>query len=252
VQQTGGSYQDVVNAGKPEPTPKSKKNADTDTDDSDSDSDTSSYDSAEGGGSNPEKQRAAVSSKAAGDAPVDQSTNVFAKEAPGIKQNTSKAAVNVQNPSGWETLASSDTPTQAVTAATPQLTRQDAIPDDLWSEFEAAAQKKQELEQSRQEDKKLAEAEKAKAEAEKKAAEIAARAAAEAEVEAKRRAEEEAKEAEVKAREEARAKARAELQNTEQTVDLEEQRLAMKQFGGDGMGAMTSEEIMALKGGESA
>lgn len=243
VQETGGSYQDVVNGGKPEPAAKKAK-ADSDTDDSDSDSDTSSYDSAEGGGSNPEKQRAALE-KHAGDAPVDQSTNVFAKEAPGIKQNVSKAAVNVQNPSGWETLATSDAPA----AGTPQVTRQDAIPDDLWSEFEAAAQKKQELEQSRQEDIKRAEAERAQEEADKKAAEEAARAAAQAAADAKRRAEEEAKEAEAKAREEARAKAREELQNTSQTVDLEEQRLAMKQFGGDGMGGMMGNiDAKALKG----
>ena len=244
VQETGGSYQDVVNGGKPNPAAKKVK-ADSDTDDSDSDSDTSSYDSAEGGGSNPEKQRAALE-KHTGDAPVDQSTNVFAKEAPGIKQNTSKAAVNVQNPSGWENLATSDTPA----AGTPQVTaRQDAIPDDLWSEFEAAAQKKQELEQSRQEDIKRAEAERAQEEADKKAAEEAARAAAQAAADAKRRAEEEAKEAEAKAREEARAKAREELQNTSQTVDLEEQRLAMKQFGGDGMGGMMGNiDTKALKG----
>ena len=62
-------------------------------------------------------------------------------------------------------------------------------------------------------------------------------------------AEEEAKEAEAKAREEARAKAREELQNTSQTVDLEEQRLAMKQFGGDGMGGMMGNiDAKALKG----
>jgi len=41
-----------------------------------------------------------------------------------------------------------------------------------------------------------------------------------------------------KAREEARAKAREALENQEQTIDLEEQRIAMKQFGGDGMGGM--------------
>jgi len=251
VQETGGSYQEVVNGGKTE-TKAKKRKADSDTDDSedsdsDSDSDTSSYDSAEGGGSNPEKMRAALE-KPNGDAPVDQSTNVFAKEATGIKQNASKAAVNVQNPAGWENLATSDAPAAAA-AVTPKLTRQDAIPDDLWSEFEAAAQKKQELEQSRQEDIKRAEAARAKEEADKKAAEETARVAAQAAIEAKRRAEEEAKEAEAKAREEARAKARAELQNTSQTVDLEEQRLAMKQFGGDGMGGMMgSVDTKALKG----
>ena len=59
---------------------------------------------------------------------------------------------------------------------------------------------------------------------EKKAAEEAAKAAEEA-----------AKAAEIKAREEARAKAREELENQEQTIDLEAQREAMKQFeGGDG------------------
>jgi hypothetical protein len=43
--------------------------------------------------------------------------------------------------------------------------------------------------------------------------------------------------------------AREELQNTSQTVDLEEQRLAMKQFGGDGMGGMMGNiDAKALKG----
>jgi len=221
VQETGGSYQDVVNGGKPTPKPAAKPAADSDdSDDSDSDSDTSSMDSAEGAGSNPEKRSAAAVGGA--NAPIDQSTNQFAKEAPGIKQNATKAAVNVQNPSGWENLAMSDTPAQA-----PTLTRQDAIPDDLWSEFEAAAQQKQQLDKSRQEDEAAARAERERQEAEKKAAEEAAKAAEEA-----------AKAAEIKAREEARAKAREELENQEQTIDLEAQREAMKQFGGDGMGGM--------------
>ena len=221
VQETGGSYQEVVNGGKPTPKPVAKPAAASDSDDSDSDSDTSSMDSAEGAGSNPEKRSAAAVNAA--NAPVDQSTNQFAKEAPGIKQNaTTKAAVNVQNPSGWENLATSDTPAQA-----PSLTRQDAIPDDLWNEFEAAAQQKQQLDKSRQEDEAAAQAERERQEAEKKAAEEAAKAAEEA-----------AKAAEIKAREEARAKAREELENQEQTIDLEAQREAMKQFGGDGMGGM--------------
>merc|ERR1712159_18472 len=208
VQETGGSYQEVVNGGKPTPKPVAKPAAASDSDDSDSDSDTSSMDSAEGAGSNPEKRSAAA---------------VNAKDAPGIKQNaTTKAAVNVQNPSGWENLATSDTPAQA-----PSLTRQDAIPDDLWNEFEAAAQQKQQLDKSRQEDEAAAQAERERQESEKKAAEEAAKAAEEA-----------AKAAEIKAREEARAKAREELENQEQTIDLEAQREAMKQFGGDGMGGM--------------
>ena len=72
-----------------------------------------------------------------------------------------------------------------------------------------------------------AQAERERQESEKKAAEEAAKAAEEA-----------AKAAEIKAREEARAKAREELENQEQTIDLEAQREAMKQFGGDGMGGM--------------
>ena len=107
------------------------------------------------------------------------------------------------------------------------MTRQDAIPDDLWNEFEAAAQEKQQLDKSRQEDEAAAQAERERQESEKKAAEEAAKAAEEA-----------AKAAEIKAREEARAKAREELENQEQTIDLEAQREAMKQFGGDGMGGM--------------
>ena len=225
VQETGGSYQDVVhlNSAGPSAQKPAKKpvddDSDTDTDSGDSDSDTSSMDSAEGAGSNPEK-RAAVTGAAA---PVDQSSNQFAKEAPGIKQNVSKAAVNVQNPSGWENLASSDAPVNASAQAATQA----AIPDDLWNEFEAAAQQKQQLDESRKEDEAQAQAERERLEAEKKAAE-----------EAKKVAEEAAKQAEAKAREEARAKAREALENQEQTIDLEEQRIAMKQFGGDGMGGM--------------
>lgn len=229
VQETGGSYKEVVDAQtgkKPQAAPAAgAAAAASDSDDSDSDSDTSSYDSAEGAGSNPEKRGAAAVTSRPGAVPVDQSTNVFANEAPGIKQNVSKAAVNIQNPSGWETLASSDAP--SAPAAPAAAATQDAIPDDLWSEFEAAAQQKQQLDKSRQEDAAQAEAERARLEAEKKAEE-----------EAKKRAVEEAKEAEIRAREEARAKAREELENTTQTVDLEEQRLAMKEFGGDGMGGM--------------
>ena len=224
VQETGGSYQDVVHLNNAPSAQKPAKKAvdddsDTDTDSGDSDSDTSSMDSAEGAGSNPEK-RAAVTGAAA---PVDQSSNQFAKEAPGIKQNVSKAAVNVQNPSGWENLASSDAPTNV----NAQAATQDAIPDDLWNEFEAAAQQKQQLDESRKEDEAQAQAERERLEAEKKAAE-----------EAKKAAEEAAKEAEAKAREEARTKAREALENQAQTIDLEEQRIAMKQFGGDGMGGM--------------
>ena len=131
--------------------------------------------------------------------------------------------MNVQNPSGWENLASSDAPVNA----SAQAATQDAIPDDLWNEFEAAAQQKQQLDESRKEDEAQAQAERERLEAEKKAAE-----------EAKKVAEEAAKQAEAKAREEARAKAREALENQEQTIDLEEQRIAMKQFGGDGMGGM--------------
>ena len=61
VQETGGSYQDVVhlNSAGPSAQKPAKKpvddDSDTDTDSGDSDSDTSSMDSAEGAGSNPEK-----------------------------------------------------------------------------------------------------------------------------------------------------------------------------------------------------
>ena len=57
-----------------------KPAAASDSDDSDSDPDTSSMDGAEGAGSNPEKRSAAAVNAA--NAPVDQSTNQFAKEAP--------------------------------------------------------------------------------------------------------------------------------------------------------------------------
>jgi len=219
VQETGGSYKEVVDNQKSGG--KAKRVArDSDTDESDtddSDSDTSSMDSAEGAGSNPEKRSVAL----AGNGAVDQSTNQHAKEATGIKQNVSKAAVNVENAAGWENLAASDTPTPAALATA------DAIPDELWSEFEAAAQQKQQLDKSRQEDAALAKAEEERQKAAQRAAE-----------EAKKAAEAAAKAAEQKAREEAREKARADLENQEQTVDLEEQRQAMKQFSGDGMGGM--------------
>lgn len=235
VQETGGSYKEVVDKQKGVHAKPAKKVADdSDTDESDdSDSDTSSMDSAEGAGSNPKTGTAAVPT-GAGAGAVDQSTNLGVKDTPGIKQNTSKATVEVQNASGWQNLASSDAPSPA-----PVVTA-DAIPDELWSEFEAAAQQKQQLDKSRQEDAAQAKAEQERIEAEKKAAE-----------EAKRAAEIAAKEAEAKALEEEREKARADLENQEQTVDIEEQRQAMKQFAGDGMGGMLGAiDPSMLKGSE--
>ena len=212
----------------------------SDSGSSDSDSDSDSYDSAEGGGSNPKGGPAAANGGAAaaagaaapgGAAAVEVSSSRPAEEGVALKQNASKAPVTVQNQAGWANLAdkTAAAPKEGAEAAQGAAA---AIPDALWSDFEAMAQRKTEREKER-------EAEDAAARAAAEAKEAAALAdeqrkrdaVAEKEA-AARRAEEEAEAAKKRAVEEERAKARAELDAAGQTVDMEGQREAMKEFEG--------------------
>ena len=212
----------------------------SDSGSSDSDSDSDSYDSAEGGGSNPKGGPAAANGGAAaaagaaapgGAAAVEVSSSRPTEEGVALKQNASKAPVTVQNQAGWANLAdkTAAAPKEGAEAAQGAAA---AIPDALWSDFEAMAQRKTEREKER-------EAEDAAARAAAEAKEAAALAdeqrkrdaVAEKEA-AARRAEEEAEAAKKRAVEEERAKARAELDAAGQTVDMEGQREAMKEFEG--------------------
>ena len=216
----------------------------SDSGSSDSDSDSDSYDSAEGGGSNPKGAPAAANGGAAagpgpavgaaargGAAAVEVSSSRPADDGVALKQNASKAPVTVQNQAGWASLAdkTAAAPKEGAEAAPGAAA---AIPDALWSDFEAMAQRKSDREKER-------EAEEAAAKAAAEAKEAAAladeqrkrEAAAEKEA-AARRAEEEAEAAKKRAVEEERAKARAKLDAAGQTVDMEGQREAMKEFEG--------------------
>lgn len=206
---------------------------------SSSDSDSDSYDSAEGGGSNPKGGAAAAAAAAGGAAAattgaaaggtslVEVSSSQRVDEGLALKQNQSRKEVTIQNQAGWANLADKPADTAATDAAAEPAV---AIPDSLWSDFEAMAQQKSDREKER-------EAEEAREKAEAAAKEAAAReeedrrrqAAVEAEQAAKRAAEE--AEAEKKRQlEEERAKARAELDGMGQSVDLEAQREVMKEF----------------------
>lgn len=200
---------------------------------SSSDSDSDSYDSAEGGGSNPKKGDGAAAAngapnvqQAGGASLVEVSSSRPVDDGVALKQNASKAPVTVTNEAGWANLAdkgadaAKDTPAAA------------AIPDALWSDFEAMAQQKSDREKEREQEEV---AEKAAKEA-KEAAALAEearkkQAAVDAEL-AARKAEEDAELAKKAAVEEERAKQRAELEAAGQTVDMEGQRAAMKEFEG--------------------
>ena len=204
--------------------------------DSDSDSDSDSYDSAEGGGSNPKGGNAAAAANgapapagaaAAGASLVEVSSSRPVDDGLALKQNQSKKEVTVQNQAGWANLADKPAGDAPATEA-PAV----AIPDSLWSDFEAMAQQKSDREKERE----AAEAAEKEAAAAKEAAALAEEqrkreAAAEA-AEAAKRAEEEAEAAKKRAIEEERARARAELDGMGTTVDMEAQREAMKEFEG--------------------
>ena len=130
----------------------------SDSGSSDSDSDSDSYDSAEGGGSNPKGGPAAANGGAAaaagaaapsGAAAVEVSSSRPAEEGVALKQNASKAPVTVQNQAGWANLAdkTAAAPKEGAEAAQGAAA---AIPDALWSDFEAMAQRKTEREKERE------------------------------------------------------------------------------------------------------
>ena len=233
----------------------SEKPVKSDSSDSDSDSDSDSS-SSEGGDSNPEKGKAAGS--AGNDdgtsnihpvSRVEQSTNQLLQPAVdelGIKRDQKQPVAAVQNPEGWSDLnKKDDTANTGAAAGAPGATAVDAsapteavdaVPDDLWSDFEAAATQKKDIEANRNAE--IEKREKEIAEAEQKLKdEQAQKEKEEQEKIQKQKEEEEAKIlAEEEEREKARAAARAELQaETKQTINIEEQREAMKEFGGEGM-----------------
>tara|TARA_B100001741_G_C16496034_1_gene572152 strand:- start:74 stop:1216 length:1143 start_codon:yes stop_codon:yes gene_type:complete len=233
----------------------SEKPAKSDSSDSDSDSDSDSS-SSEGGDSNPEKGKAAGS--AGNDdgtsnihpvSRVEQSTNQLLQPAVdelGIKRDQKQPVAAVQNPEGWSDLnkkddtantgAAAGAPGAAAVEASAPTEAVDAVPDDLWSDFEAAATQKKDIEANRNAE--IEKREKEIAEAEQKLKdEQAQKEKEEQEKIQKQKEEEEAKIlAEEEEREKARAAARAELQaETKQTINIEEQREAMKEFGGEGM-----------------
>ena len=208
-----------------------------------SSSDSDSLDSAEGGGSNP-KDGTAAAAAGAGVAPapapaggasaVEVSSSRPVDEGLALKQNQSKQEVIIQNQAGWNNLA--DKPGDAAPAAgatngeTAAAGEKEAIPDSLWSDFEAMAQQKSDREKEREaEEEREKAAAVAKEEAAKEEEERKRRAAVEAEAAAKR-AEEEAEAEKKRALEEARKKAREELDGMDQTVDIEAQREVMKEF----------------------
>ena len=218
---------------------------------SDSDSDSSS---SEGGDSNPEKGNKAAGSGGNDDGTsnvrpvsrVEQSTNQLLQPAVdelGIKRDQKQPVAAVQNPEGWSDLnKKDDTANTGAAAAAPAADASapteavDAVPDDLWSDFEAAATQKKDIEANRNAE--IEKREKEIAEAEQKVKnEQAQKEKEEQEKIQKQKDEEEAKiRAEEEEREKARAAARAELQaETKQTINIEEQREAMKEFGGEGM-----------------
>ena len=171
--------------------------------------------------------------------PVAAAGDVAMADAPAILADVAvRKEVTIQNASSWANFAAqgdaaaggTTTPGGNGTAAAGEA----AIPDALWSEFarkeaekaarEAAAKEAEERSrQAREREEAEREAAVAKAKADAEAAEAAAKAAAEAE-EARRVAEREA----------ARERARAELQNVDQTVNLDEQRSLMEEMGGGG------------------
>ena len=212
---------------------------DSDSDSTDSDSDSDSYDSAEGGGSNPKGGNAAAAgangapaaaaAAAGGASLVEVSSSRPADDGLALKQNQSKKEVTVQNQAGWANLADKPAGGDAPAAGDAPAV---AIPDSLWSDFEAMAQQKSNREKERE-----------ASEAAEKAAAEAKEAAALAEEEQKRkdaadaaqaavRAAEEAEAAKKKAIEDERAKQRAELDGMGSTVNMEAQRAAMKEFEG--------------------
>jgi len=227
-----------------------EKPANSDSSDSDSDSDSDSS-SSEGGDSNPEKGNKAAGSGGNDDGTsnvrpvsrVEQSTNQLLQPAVdelGIKRDQKQPVAAVQNPEGWSDLNKKDDTanTGAAPAADASAPTEavDAVPDDLWSDFEAAATQKKDIEANRNAE--IEKREKEIAEAEQKLKdEQAQKEKEEQEKIRKQKEEEEAKiRAEEEERERARAAARAELQaETKQTINIEEQREAMKEFGGEGM-----------------
>ncbi len=230
-----------------------EKPANSDSSDSDSDSDSDSS-SSEGGDSNPEKGNKAAGSGGNDDGTsnvrpvsrVEQSTNQLLQPAVdelGIKRDQKQPVAAVQNPEGWSDLnKKDDTANTGAAAGAPAADASapteavDAVPDDLWSDFEAAATQKKDIEANRNAE--IEKREKEIAEAEQKVKnEQAQKEKEEQEKIQKQKDEEEAKiRAEEEEREKARAAARAELQaETKQTINIEEQREAMKEFGGEGM-----------------
>ena len=214
---------------------------------SSSDSDSDSYDSAEGGGSNPKDKTgangangngggggpAAAKAGAGGASAVEVSSSRPVDDGVALKQNASKAAVTVTNQAGWANLATPAGPIGGDPVGGKDAGNGSAaIPDALWSDFEAMAQQKSDREKERERE-----------EVAEKAAAVAKESAAVAEEERKKRAAIDAELAEKQAEqdletakkalvEEERAKQRAALEAAPQTVDMEGQREAMAEFEG--------------------
>ena len=227
--------------------------AKSDSSDSDSDSDSDSS-SSEGGDSNPKDGNNKATGSGGGNddgtsnvrpvSRIEQSTNQLlppSVDELGIKRDQKQPVTTVQNPEGWSDLNKSSDATAAVTApaatnGASTIEAVDAVPDDLWSDFEAAATQKKDNEANRNAE--IEKREKELAEAEAKMKEEQARKEKEEEEKIQKQKEEEEAKArgEEEERERARAAARAELQaETKQTINIEEQREAMKEFGGEGM-----------------